>query len=78
VHDPPDTTVSERLTNRSRLQSPQRAQGKTGQVSVQDAVRVLDIGVAHQEHARRSAEKVQLVALNPAIVPSGSCALQLR
>ena len=77
VHDPPQAAVSERLTNGSSLRSPQRAEGETGQISIQDAVRVLDVGVAHQEDTCRPAQKVQLVALNPAIVPSGSCARRL-
>ncbi len=77
VHDPPNAATSERLTHGSRLRSAERTEGKARQISIQHVMRVLDVGMAHQKHARRPAEKVQLVALNLDIVPSGSCARRL-
>lgn len=60
VQNPPDPAVLERPPNRSGLSLAQCAQVEAGQVAVHDAVRILHVGMAHQEDPRR-AEEVQLV-----------------
>ncbi len=59
VHDPPNAGVAQRSADGGGLRPTQRAEVEAGQMTVEDPVRVLDIGMAHQEHARARFRKAQ-------------------
>jgi hypothetical protein len=69
MHDPANAAVSQRPADRRRLRSTQRTQVETGQVTIKDAMGILDVGVPHEEHASR-AEQIQLIESNRIILPS--------